>query len=469
VAGAPPPSIPNNAYTVEYTQGPVFASNRAVGMGGAATAIAEDVEGLYYSPASPAVYEAKRLSWFDWTPDVGISFAGAYTETDYENRGKLGVSNGEKTYNNFYRVDFGAVFAFGNFGFGATFDVINTHVREPSKTGQGLDLSIFTAHAPVSYAFWDQQLVVGVGVRTVTMNLDSTVLDKSNNITDKLELFSTTATGIEAGFVVKPNEAQWRGALTFRGASSASVNAPGGDTTKGVTRVSNLITPTIFRIPAEMEMGFAYQFGPRLLNPTFVDVKEAKKEVGRTLGRREVARVAEKNNALDRVPPEDREAYGKEWDARNQEARAADQAWAEDEKARLDSLSEYRRLAPRQKLLVLASVVALGTSSNAVGISGFLDQAVQPVGRSITLSPHVGTEFEPWRNRLITRLGSYLEPSRYAGVGPRVHGTTGFTVRLFEWTVFGLWPDHTSWTFSASADLANRGYFDWGIGLGTWD
>ena len=97
-----------------------------------------------------------------------------------------------------------------------------------------------------------------------------------------------------------------------------------------------------------------------------------------------------------------------------------------------------------------------------------MDQSNQRVGRSVTFSPHVGTEFEPWTNRLTVRFGTYLEPSRFAGVGLRGHGTTGFSIRLFDWTVFGIFP-HASWQISTSADRATRGYFDYGISLGTWD
>jgi len=46
--------------------------------------------------------------------------------------------------------------------------------------------------------------------------------------------------------------------------------------------------------------------------------------------------------------------------------------------------------------------------------------------------------------------------------------TLGACVQLFEWSVFGLVP-HTSWTISSSGDLASRGYFDWGLSIGTWD
>ena len=65
---------------------------------------------------------------------------------------------------------------------------------------------------------------------------------------------------------------------------------PGGVVTNGVTRVAGLITPGYVTIPAELEAGIAVQLGERQLNPPFVDVKEAKAEVGRTVGRRIVQR-----------------------------------------------------------------------------------------------------------------------------------------------------------------------------------
>jgi hypothetical protein len=233
--------------------------------------------------------------------------------------------------------------------------------------------------------------------------------------------------------------------------------------------VHGLIVPSRITLPPELEAGVAFQLGARPLNPRFVDVAEEKREVDRLVGRRESARVWDANTAIGAAPPEDREALRAAWDQRNAKDREADVRWAASEKRRLDALPDYRREARRQKLLLLASVVATGPSSGTnVAISGFLDQQLQPVGRSVTLSPHVGAEVEPLENRLLVEAGSYLEPSRFEGVGPRGHGTVGACLRLFEWTVFGLFP-HTSWTISSSADLATRGYFDWGLSIGTWD
>lgn len=466
-----PPPIDHNNYAIEYTQGPVFASNRVVGLGGAATSIAESVEGMYSSPAAPAVRDYTSHSWFGFELDIGLSLAGALSHTDYENRGNLGVTPGEKRYSDFLRANIGTTFTFGPFAIGGTVDVITTDLIAPTTIKNGLGMQITTGHFPMSYALLDKQLVFGVGLRVVNVALQTTrhtfILGQSFG---ERELFQTAATGGEFGFIVKPDNVRWRAAITARTEAASRVEAPGAQGSKdGVTRVSGLVTPDRLRLPAELEAGFSWQFGKRDLNPPFVDVDEAKREIEKRVGMAEIKRVSNKIEALKSVKPEDRAAVEREWDEHNELADEDDELWGATEKARLEQEKQARYDAPRQKVLLTTSLVVTAPSSaNNVAISGFLDQSDQRVGRSVTVSPHVGTEFEPWQNRISVRAGGYLEPSRFAGVGMRGHGTTGFSVRLFDWTVFGIFP-HASWQISTSVDLATRGYFDYGISLGTWD
>jgi hypothetical protein len=70
---------------------------------------------------------------------------------------------------------------------------------------------------------------------------------------------------------------------------------------------------------------------------------------------------------------------------------------------------------------------------------------------------------------LVLRAGSYGEPTRFSGLGakPRLHGTFGFDLKLFPWTVFGLFDEDTEWRVSAAMDGA-RSYFSWGLSIGIW-
>jgi hypothetical protein len=68
---------------------------------------------------------------------------------------------------------------------------------------------------------------------------------------------------------------------------------------------------------------------------------------------------------------------------------------------------------------------------------------------------------------LKVRAGSYVEPTRFDGSSPRVHGTVGFDVKLARWDVFGLWPVDYVWRLGLGGDFAER-YATWSIMLGGW-
>ncbi|WP_233596972.1 hypothetical protein [Corallococcus sp. CA041A] len=131
-----------------------------------------------------------------------------------------------------------------------------------------------------------------------------------------------------------------------------------------------------------------------------------------------------------------------------------------------DRAERYRAL-PRSKLLLTGSVLISGSVPNAIGFDSFLSQQLERSGRHLSISPRVGAELEPLENRLQLRAGSYLEPSRFDTVGPRLHGTASAELRLFQWSVFGLFSPDTSWRVSGFADVSRR-YFGWGFGAGTW-
>lgn len=66
----------------------------------------------------------------------------------------------------------------------------------------------------------------------------------------------------------------------------------------------------------------------------------------------------------------------------------------------------------------------------------------QRIGGSLTVLPRIGAEVEPFERRLRVRLGTYLEPSLFPGVGPRPHVTGGFELRLFSDLALSASIDH---------------------------
>ena len=135
-----------------------------------------------------------------------------------------------------------------------------------------------------------------------------------------------------------------------------------------------------------------------------------------------------------------------------------------------DRLYEERRAAykklPREKLLLLASALVSGASTNAVSVIGFAEQEKELVGQHVSVTPRVGIEGEPIANRLITRAGSYLEPSRYAGGAYRQHFTAGAEMRLFHVPKIWLIQEFDLCTVGF-VDVAPR-YLNFGLSLSFW-
>jgi hypothetical protein len=68
----------------------------------------------------------------------------------------------------------------------------------------------------------------------------------------------------------------------------------------------------------------------------------------------------------------------------------------------------------------------------------------------------------------VLRAGTYLEPTRFRAGSDRWHGTGGLDVKLpFEWNVFGLFDDDTSFRVGGAVDGTVR-YFGWNVSAGVW-
>jgi hypothetical protein len=238
-------------------------------------------------------------------------------------------------------------------------------------------------------------------------------------------------------------------------------------------------------LPWEAQAGFAWQLGSRPLNARWVNPRDDKARWRAQLrkARERRARQQFERELLDerlslaqqRTPPQ--WASGKlrapaqprdpQWQQdelvrRRQEDRELEQRLLHAQRARERAVRELSR----RFLLLSADAIVVGPTENGVGLESFLAQERQTSGADATLGLRAGAEGEPVADWVKMRAGTYLEPSRFAGVSYRVHATTGFDVRLFTWDLFGLLEDFTV-LFGASADVAER-YLNVGVGLGLW-
>jgi hypothetical protein len=216
-------------------------------------------------------------------------------------------------------------------------------------------------------------------------------------------------------------------------------------------------------------MGVAYQLGPRPLNPTWIDPHEHEAEVELRVARQKKEEEELRKGQLANLPedPIERDLRIRRIKDEEEEARIRHQNELDDAHRQLFETRRARYLNwPRERIMLLASLLMTGPSLEAVALEGFIDQRRELVGRRISFSPRFAIEAEPVPNLLKFRSGVYLEPSRFTDGSTRHHITVGADVKLFPWDVFGLL-NQQQWRLSAFLDVAPR-YQSFGVGVGVW-
>jgi hypothetical protein len=450
--------ITNNDYRIELFQGPLLAPIRVTGLGGAYIALAEGVEGGAVNAAAPAVREAFSHGWFDYEIAAGISIPGAFARTDFDNRG---VDRGQ--VGNFVDFTFGGQFQFGYFGLSATGDLQRYELSSTTSASPGLDMDIGRWKGLAAYSILHGQLVLGGGVRVVTLQIS----DRSSGNS----IFSTAGVGPELGGLLMPDGRPWRIGATFR---APSIFSAGSDNAvvdpNGVRRAGSFILPTDVVMPWEVEVGFAYQIGPRPLNPPWYNphIQEApfREEIEDHRTRRAQMYAQE----LASTPPAQRPAKEAEQKALEKRLRDVEDQRLDAESKRLYEVRKARYANwPREKILLLASLLVTGKTGSgdrAISVQSFIDQNLELVGNEVSFTPRLGIEGEPIKERLRGRVGTYIEPSRYDQGSARQHFTFGGDVRLFPFNAWGLVKE-MMWRVSFFLDVAPR-YTNGGIGIGAW-
>jgi hypothetical protein len=385
--------------SVDTARGVITGSTRRIGLGGAFVSLADDSEGVAINPASVAL----RLphSWNTWDYGLGVDFSiGAWLPAnDLYNRGS-GEEDGQSS------VLFGslaAVLYAGDFGAGFAAEAQrNAASRAEQGVSRDLAANFGMVHSNLGYGFFDQQLLVGAGARFVGMSFDRSSASGT---------LSTAGVGYELGAIVKPAAARYRVAAAYKSPISATVSSEASNDT--------------VHVPWELALGFAYQFGPRALNPRFV----SKSEVARR-----------------KYGPKPSKA---ELDATEREL-----------------FEDYQR-RQRFYLLVSTELSLVEGDGERRGVERLWTDASSVSGSRPVIVPRVGVESEVAPHVLRLRAGSYYEPERI-DLGPaRVHGTGGLDVRLFRWDVFGLVKPFDWWQLSLAADAA-RSYLNTSFSIGFW-
>lgn len=433
--GAEGDTIKTSEYRIDLFQGPVLGGARMTGLAGAYAPIAEGVAGFQSNAASPAVRPLYSRSWFDYDWDLGVTFPNSLKNTDFDNNGRVGFA-----YSNFLFFTAGLNLQFGNWGAGFSAQAQQYDLGTSEGTQRALRVTLLRANALLARSMFDGQLVIGAGARVVSLSLGA----RQGNAAQDTPIFSTGSAGTEAGVLVAPLALPMRFALTARSVmapnaaeSSDAVKDDGLGkfvplaTAADGTPTEKMYLPQTVELPWELDASIALQLG-RPLNQQWVNTHH---------------------------PPDDYLRVEKTPDGGTR--RIHDKKYVEKlAKQKYDAL-------PRQKLLIVASVLVSGPVQNAIGVESFLSQRIQRSGQRASVTPRLGIEAEPFANAIQLRAGSYLEPSRFASGSPRLHGTLGLEIRLFRWSVFGLLDDDTSWRVGGYGDVS-RNYLGWGVTAGMW-
>jgi hypothetical protein len=422
-----------------------------MGVGGAYTAYAEGTEGAAVNSAAPAVRRAYSTTWFDYDFGAGVSFPGAFTNTDFDNHGDE-LARAHARAGDFLDVNLGLTLELGDLGVAATGDLQQFSLTTPAPGTPGLTMQIGRWKALGAYGLMGGQLVVGGGARIVTM-----------------QILQQAGAAPEAGALLMPTGSPWRLGVTARAPVRGGAIGSGTVSTDagGVRSVGGFVLPSSVVMPWEAEIGFAYQLGPRPLNPGWENPHDQEAALRAEIAHDRAERRRAYEAELAQLPPGRREARRAEQAREEAAVRRLEDEHLDEQSERLRSEREARYANwPREKILLLASVLVTGPSANAVSLEGFLDQQKETVGQQVSFAPRLGLEGEPIPNVMLLRAGTYVEPSRYEAGTARQHFTFGTDVRLFHLDFWGLLPSAT-WKLELFADVAPR-YTNWGIGIGNW-
>jgi hypothetical protein len=473
-------SITSSHYAVDIYQGPVLASTRVIGMGGAYVAIAEGVEGSFYNPAAPAVRLAWSRSHVDYDLGGGMTFPGTLRSSDFFNSGADRTNLSTSSSKEFVFLDAEGHLQVGPWGFGSGVALQQYGLKRDTAPASDAEIDRLRARFYVvllqaARATSDGQLVVGVGLKPTGLS----VIDLNPSKGQPSTLFSTYGLGYSVGFLWRPTDAIFRVGASYstavktRSSASSSIT-PDADGNRVISpgTLDAIYLPERVELPWEINVGFAAQFGARPFNPHWLGPNELLRPTRRRLAWRQLERQRRQRRILAEAKRDGQDLEQVQTLLSRQErlAQADDEAELERAVKQVDDeLRERYRKLGRWYILLSTSLSISGPVDDAVGVESFLQRYVDRSGRRTVVSPHVGVESEVISNWLKLRAGAYGEPTRFdnARSAPRLHTTLGLEQKLFNWRVFGLYEDGTAWRIHGAVDLSER-YFGFSGSVGVW-
>ncbi len=466
-AAADPPPITNSNYSLDLFQGPVTTASRVIGLAGAYVPIAEWCEGEYSNAASPAVRAPYSLGKWDYDLCLGVTNPGAFAGTDFENRGAAYRTNNSR-FTNSFTLNTGLQMQYGTVGVTIVYDQVQFSLA-PAATTLGVTSNAYINRvtASIANAFLDEQLILGVGFRAATFELDQQIPGGSQT------LLSSGGASTQFGAILKPKRSPFRLGATLRteidvGGIRGNAQLPDGSQVVVITDPTKpIVLPTRLIVPWEIEVGGAIELGRRPLNPPRIDTAHAEAVIRARYDDARLDRARRYARDIAAAPPKDQDTTRRRFELEELAMQAREDKAIDKELDELTGVQKSQaRLWDRREMLLLVSVLMTGNTPNAVGISDFLAQRNIPSGLNIVYSPRLAFETELVREWVMVRGGTYLEPARYSDAFSREHFTLGVDVRLFKFNPWGLLGDDP-WRIRLAADVSAR-YFNYGLSLGKY-
>lgn len=473
-------AIRSSQYAVDLFQGPVTASTRVVGMGGAYDAIAESSEGNFVNPAGAAI----RLPWsythLDYDLGGGIALSSISARADMFNSGTERTNFGTTNQSSFVFLDVEGDIQWGPWAVGTAwtlqqFGLQRSGLSDTQASNQQLHAVFAIGLVHLARSFVRGQLLFGAGIRYTALN----ILSQNVANYDSQTLFTTQGVGVQFGWLWRPHDQIFRLGASVRSAvrtraepASSIASDASGNRVLFPDTPDQMYLPNEVALPWDWSLGFAVQFGSRTFNPRWIDPHDIAAEIRRSVHCKELERKERERQLLSEISETapDRSERRARIEAAMDEERKRDAEELEQAMKRARAIIKAReRALKRWYLLTATSLKVSGPVQNAVGIESFLQRVTDRSGDRVVASPHLGFESEVIPHWLKLRAGLYGEPTRFSNgrAAPRVHTTAGFEVKMFGWSALGLYDTDTQWRIQASVDTAQR-YLSWSASVGVW-
>ncbi|HYO98410.1 MAG TPA: hypothetical protein VER33_28095 [Polyangiaceae bacterium] len=459
-------------FTIDLAQTAIIAGTRVTGLAGAFVAVAEGVDGAAQNPAAVAARDPWSATHVDYDLGLGLTFSSAFEDADFFNSGRRTLTSTGGS-DRFVFLNLAANLQIGRWGFGVAADIQEYSLERLGSSSaetqaDRLLAELVVTHITLAYAAHDGEWLLGIGNRSSSFD----VVNANDPEGAPQALFQALGAGWEAGFLLRPNDAQYRIGVSVRTAVSANATPDSRGVLYEDDPENRLVLPQRVTLPWDVHAGVAVQLGPRPFNPRWLDPVNELSALERYLEWRGRERARRRAHELQRLQ---RAGLDLEWAARALDAELASESALDElhlERARTElqrRLAERYRGMERFYVLLTGSLELLGAVDDGVGVESFLERRVQRSGRDVSWSPRLGVESEVIPHWTRVRSGVYLEPSRFRDNSPgaRPHWTLGLDQRLFASELFGLLGEGSTFRASGSLDTS-RSYFSWSVAAGMW-